>query len=182
VVAFLVDAGLVQRQPRGKIEEVDWKELLRRWSLDSPPQSRGEMSRLACARGIPDFLARLGSSGFLHALTGKAAFAQLAPPDVPDTAVLYVEDVPAALAQFGLHPTDQNTNVILVKPSDRSVFQRSSEQAGLRSVSPSLMAADLSESDAFESVLAWMATHESAWRRDSESSEVRQSSARAQSR
>ena len=64
VIAFLVDAGIAQRQPRGKIEAVDWMELLRRWSLDSPPQSRGEATQLACARGIPDFLARLGSSGF----------------------------------------------------------------------------------------------------------------------
>jgi hypothetical protein len=182
VIAFLVDAGIVQRQPRGKIEAVDWMELLRRWSLDSPPHSRGEATRLACARGIPDFLARLGSSGFLHALTGKIAFARLASSELPETAVLYVEDVLAALDQFSLHPADQNANVILVKPSDRSVFQRSSEEAGLRYVSPSLMAADVGESNAFESVLAWMSTHESAWRLESEGSEVGQGRARAQSR
>ena len=164
VVAFLTDAALVQRKPRGKIESVDWRELIQRWSLDAPLSSRGETAQLHCPRGIPDFLTRLGQSGYLHALTGGAAFAKLAKHDVAGPAVLYVDDVNDAVAQFKLHPAGRESNVVLVKPGDRSVFQRSSEAAGLRYVSPSLMAADLGSSDAFEPVLAWMSKHESAWR------------------
>jgi hypothetical protein len=168
VVAFLTEAGLLQRRPRGKIESVDWREVLRRWSLDAPLQSRGEASRHSCPRGIPDFLVRLGSSGYLHALTGDLAFARLANQDAPDTAVVYVDHVQETVAQFRLHPADAGATVLLVKPNDRSVFQRSTENAGLRYVSPSLMAADLGASDIFESVLAWMAKHESVWRLPSE--------------
>lgn len=164
VVAFLTETGLLHRKPRGKIESVDWLEVLRRWSLDAPMQSRGQASPQSCPRGVPDFLARLGSSGYLHALTGEIAFARLAALGVPDTAVVYVDDPQDAVAQFRLHPAGDEANVILVKPNDRSVFQRSTESAGLRYVSPSLMAADLGASDAFESVLLWMAKHESSWR------------------
>jgi hypothetical protein len=164
VVTFLADAGLVRRKPRGKIEEIDWPELLRRWSLDAPIQSRGQAARHRSPHGVPDFLDRLGRSGYLHALTGEIAFARLAPRTAADVAVVYVDNVAEAVAQFRLHPADNVANVVLVKPSDRSVFQRSTENAGLRYVSPSLMAADLSASPAFEPVLSWMAKHESTWR------------------
>jgi len=164
VVAFLAESGLVQRKLRGKIESVDWQELLRRWSLDTPLQLRGELSCHRYPPGSHAFLARLGQSGYLHALTGELAFARLAARDASDSAMLYVDDIRETVVQFSLHPTDGETNVTLIKPSDRSVFQRSTEAAGLRYVSPSLMAADLGDSDAFESVLAWMAKHESAWR------------------
>ena len=176
VVALLTETELLHRKPRGKIESVDWQELLRRWSLDAPLQSRGELSQHSCPRGIPDFLARLGSSGYLHALTGAQAFARLAAKDAPNTAVLYVDDLQEAVAQFRLHSADDGANVILVKPADRSVFQRSTENAGLRYVSPSLMAADLGASDAFEPVLAWMAKHAAAWRLPSGRSDIRQGS------
>jgi hypothetical protein len=165
VVAFLGDAGLLQRQPRGKIEQVAWQEILRRWSLDAPLRARGESSRFTSARGIPDFLARLGASGFLHALTGEIAFATMASAPPPGTAVAYVDDVQAAVDQFALHPAEEGANIILVKPVDRSVFLRSTEAAGLRFVSPSLMGADLGDSPQFESVLAWMAENEPVWRR-----------------
>jgi hypothetical protein len=165
VVAFLGDAGLLQRQPRGKIEEVVWREILRRWSLDAPLQARGESFGFTSARGIPDFLARLGPSGFLHALTGEIAFATVASTPLPDTAVAYVDDVQAAVDQFALHPAEDSANIILAKPIDRSVFLRSTETAGLRLVSPSLMMADLADRPCFDSALAWMADNESAWRR-----------------
>jgi hypothetical protein len=164
VVAFLAEAGLLRRKPRGKIEAIDWQELLRRWSLDTPLQSRGEVSHHRCPPGIPDFLTRLGQSGYLHALTGELAFARLSARNAPDTAILYVDDIGETVAQFMLHPADDEANVTLIKPNDRSVFQRSTEAAGLRYVSPSLMAADLGTSDTFETVLAWMAKHEPAWR------------------
>jgi hypothetical protein len=182
VVAFLGEADLLLRQPRGKIEEVNWKELLRRWSLDAPLQSRGEEARLKCARGIPEFLGRLGQSGFLHALTGEHAFAKLASLEVPETATLYVDDVAAARNQFSLHPANEGANVILVKPYDRSVFQRSSEAVGLRYVSPSLMVADLGESEAVEPALTWLARHESAWRQHSIDIEIRKRRTRAEGR
>jgi len=164
LVAFLVEGGFALRQPRGNIMTVHWQELLRRFALDSPLQARGESFRFLCARGVPDFLARLARSGFLHALTGESAFAGLALQPLPGVAVLYVDEIEDAVAQFALRPASDDADLILVKPADRSVFQRSREDRGLRYVSPSLMAADLGDDHAFETALGWMAAHESAWR------------------
>jgi len=166
VAAFLAEAGLVRRPRRGKIEEVDWQALLRRWARDAPAGARGLSRCFFYNRGIPDFLARLGASGFLHALTGESAFARLAASGAgaPSEARLYVDEVEAAVAQFDLHPAEEGGNVTLIKPADRSVFARSSEASGLRHASPSLMAVDMADEATFEFVLGWMAEHESAWR------------------
>jgi hypothetical protein len=164
VIAFLVKAGIVVRRPRGMVEKVDWQTLLRRWSWDAPLAARGTLCRTRYARGVPAFLTRLAASGLLHALTGRHAFTLLAAVPAPGVAVLYVDDVPDAVAQFGLHPVAGEANVILVKPADRSVYQRSREETGLRHVSPSLMVADLDEHDAVDATMLWLARHESKWR------------------
>jgi hypothetical protein len=165
VVASLAEAGWLERRPHGRIATVDWRPILRCWSSDAPLSSRGEMFHFHCARGLSDFLARLAQSGFLHALTGRRALAGLTAGPVSGAAVLYVDDVEAAVSQFGLRPAAGRADVVLVKPLDRSVFHRSREQEGLRYVSPSLMAADLDDANAFEVALDWMARHESTWRR-----------------
>ena len=90
-------------------------------------------------------------------------------------------DFPAA-AQFGLHPESGAGNVILVKPADRSVFQRSREESGLRRVSPSLMTADLDEGPAFTAALRWLAKHKTQWRQKLHPPEVGQRGRSAQSR
>lgn len=174
VIALLDEAGIVERQPRGRIVDVDWQALLRRWSLDAPLFTRGEIFRCLCARGVPDFLARLARSGFLHALTGPSAFAAMAAETLPRTAVLYVDDVEAAVAQYGLRPAADDADLVVVKPTDRSVFQRSREKNGQRYVSPSLMAADLDGHDAFEAALRWMAKHAASWQEKLAPSEVGQ--------
>lgn len=165
VMAFLGEAGMVERKPRGKIETVDWQEILRRWSLDAPLPARGEATTFLASRGMEDLLARLATSGFLHALTGDAAFAQMANRPRPNTLVMYVDEPDEAVRQFGLHPMIDDPNVVLVKPADHSVFQRSYEKDGFRYVSPSLMAADLDDEQLFEQALAWMTEHEADWRR-----------------
>lgn len=164
VVAYLGESGMLKRKPRGAIDEVDWQEILRRWSLDSPFGSRGEVAPFVAGRGQPDLLARLASSGFLHAITGSSAFARLASHPDPEKVVMYVDDCAAAVDQFGLHPAERGADVVLVKPADRSVFHRSYERDHLRYVSPSLMAADLEDEPTFERCLTWMAKHESDWR------------------
>lgn len=165
VITFLGEAGMVERKPRGKIEAVDWQEVLRRWSLDAPMPSRGESATFLASRGIDDLLSRLAISGFLHTLTGETAFAQMANRPRPSRLAMYVDEPDEAVRQFGLHPIGDEANVVLVKPADRSVFHRSYEKDGLRYVSPSLMAADFDDEPSFEQALVWMVEHESDWRR-----------------
>jgi len=181
VLSYLTDTGIVQRQQRGRIEIVDWPELLRRWTLDAPGETRGEQTQYTRVAGLPDFLDRLGQSGFLHALTGELAMAKLMGHELPSTAVLYVDDRSEAVAQFRLHP-DDNGPIVLIAPTDRSVYQRSTELAGLRYVSPSLVAADLPSDDLLEKLLPWMSAHEPEWRQRPTSFESDKSSKRGKRR
>ena len=189
VLAYLTDTGIVRRQQRRMIETVDCPELLRRWTLDGPSETRGEPMRYTCVAGVPDFLARLAQSGFLHALTGELAMAKLTGRELPPTAWLYVDDREQAVAQFRLHPADAPADapaddgaIVLVTPNDRSVYQRSTETAGLRSVSPSLIAADLPSAELLEQLLTWMNAHEPAWRQPSSNLEGAQASKRGKRR
>lgn len=163
VLAYLGGSGLIRRRARGAIEEVDWPEVLRRWTLDAPIATRGRQIRYTAVAGIADFLSRLGASGFLHALTGEVAMTRLMDGPAPRTAALYVDDAQEAAAQFRLHAAEDGA-IELVTPADRSVYQRSTERAGLRCVSPSLIAADLDAAEQLERLIAWMRDHEQLWR------------------
>lgn len=164
VLALAGDAGWLERRHQGRVLAVDWPALLRAWAADAPLRTRGELCPCRCPRATTDFFARLARSGFLHALTGLAAYAALTSLPAPRPVVLYVDDAEAAMAQFGLRSATESPDLVLVKGAEPGVYQRSRERAGLRHVSPSLMAADLDGHEAFESALAWMAAHESAWR------------------
>jgi hypothetical protein len=166
VLSYLTDTGIVRRKQRGMVERVDWPELLRRWSLDAPGETRGQEMRYTRVAGLRDFLDRLGRSGFLHGLTGELAMARLMGRGMPSTAMVYVDDRAEAVAQFRLHP-DDNGDIRLITPADRSVYQRSTEKDGLRCVSPSLVGADLPSADLLEQLLAWMRDHEASWRQPS---------------
>jgi hypothetical protein len=92
-----------------------------------------------------------------------------------------VDDRSEAVAQFRLHPVDDGP-IVLITPMDRSVYQRSTEMAGLRYVSPSLVAADLASDELLEQLLAWMGTHEAGWRQPSSNFESDKSSPRSKRR
>ncbi len=181
VLLYLTDTGVVHRKQRGMVEFVDWPELLQRWTLDAPSETRGERTRYTCVAGLTEFLDRLGQSGFLHALTGELAMARLTGSDVPSTAVLYVDDRLEAVAQFRLHPAEDGP-IIVISATDRSVYQRSTEKAGLRCASPSLIAADLPDAELLEQLLTWMRLHEPAWRLPSSNFESDKSSKRCKNR
>jgi hypothetical protein len=164
MIGFLADAGLVERGPRGQVARVDWPALLAQWAEQAPLGSRGTRFPFRCPGGTDGFLVALARSGLLHALTGASAFAHLRGVVRAVPALLYVDDLEAAIAQLKLRPADKSADVILLEPHDRSVFHRSREAHGLRCVSPSLMAADLESRDARAEAVHWMAQHERTWR------------------
>jgi hypothetical protein len=171
VLAVLEQDGLLARARRGKLEKIDWANLLRRWALEAPLPSRVELTRLYEPRGLPRFLDRLARSGFLHAITGPMAACQQVPGVAPEAVFLYVHDVAGAIEQFGLHPVQAGNpaNVVLLRPEDILVFARADTVNGLSYAAPAQVAADLLSSPTgaahAEQLLAWMAQHEAEWRR-----------------
>lgn len=180
IISFLARARLVERRARGRIEGVDWQALVRRWTVDAPLLSRGERAVFVPGRDLSGLFTRLRTSAFLHAITGEWAFAALSERKPPEQVVMYVEDVACAAQQLALHHMSgagmggNAGTIVLVKPSDRSVFHRSWERDGLRFVSPSLMAGDIEDGAGREKALAWLAEHEQGWRRRSRPGEAGQ--------
>jgi len=82
---------------------------------------------------------------------------------------MYADD-PARLAEtVGLREADQGINVLLLRPFDPVVYERTWESEGLRYAAAPQIAVDLSsgsgrEPSEAEALLAWMKDNESAWR------------------
>jgi hypothetical protein len=79
-------------------------------------------------------------------------------------------DSPAAIGgELELIPTDQGANVVLLKPFDPVVWDRTSREDGVTFAAPSQVAVDCLTGNGRmpvegEAVLQWMVGNEDAWR------------------
>ncbi len=115
-------------------------------------------------------LRRLAQARLAHAVTGSLAATRLAPVAPPRLATLYVEEMDSAGRELDLRPADAGANVLLIEPSDASVFWGArTDEEGVRWAAPVQVAADLltgpgrAPAEA-EALLEWMASNEEAWR------------------
>jgi hypothetical protein len=170
-IEFLEAEGLVRRAARGRIETVEWRSLLERWSRDYGFQQSNSVSSYLEPRGLPAFMDRLSrSEGLTYAVTGTAAVQRYAPYAAARLAMVYVDDVTRAATTLGLRPVDAGANILLASGNHDVVFDRTVTENGLTLVAPSQAAVDLltgpgrSPAEA-EALLDWMETHQSDWRR-----------------
>lgn len=169
VLALLDTEALIVRTGRGRIEEVNWPALLRRWGQEAPLESRGTVLTYLEPRGIPAFLSRLGRCGERYAVSGSLAAARLAPIAASRLAVVWMEDAKDASVRLGLRPATAGANVLLVDPIDDGVFIGIQERDGVWYAAPSQVAADLLTSPGrgpaeAEELIAWMSKNEESWR------------------
>jgi hypothetical protein len=169
ILALLEAEALVARSGRGRIEQVDWVRLLRRWAQDAPFESRGHIVSLLEPRGLSVLLDRLGKSSIRYTVTGSLAGAKIAPIAPPRLAMVYVTDARAAAEQLGLRTVDSGANVLLIEAKDDGVFERAEVKEGVSYAAPSQVAADLLTSPGRgpaegEELISWMLAHEEAWR------------------
>jgi hypothetical protein len=169
VIALLYSEALVTRVGHGRIQNVDWRGLLRRWASEAPLESRGESNTYLEARGLPPFLDRLGKSREKYAVTGGLAATRLAPLAPPRLAMVWMKSCVDAAERLGLRPAEAGANVLLVEPIDDLVFEGAREDQGLWYAAPSQVAADLLTSPGRgpaegEALLEWMKGNEEVWR------------------
>jgi len=169
VVALLDREALVERRGYGRIEKVDWAQLLRRWGQDAPLESRGDQITCLEPRGHDALLSRLKDLTVRYALTGTLAAEKRAPVAPSRLAMLYLEDAAEMMPKLGLRPAEAGANVLLIEPKDDGVFVGASAREGVQYVALSQAAADLLTSPGrgpaeAESLIAWMAKNEDAWR------------------
>jgi hypothetical protein len=161
--------GLVTRDDRGSVTDLDWEGTIRRWSQDYEFVRSNQTAFYLDPRGIASFASRLSAADLNYAATGAFAAQRFAPTAPARQAAIYVEDSAAAAERLGLRPADAGANVILAEPFDPVVFDRSTVREELSVVAASQLAADLltgpgREPSEGNELLAWMRGHEDAWR------------------
>ncbi len=167
VVGLLDREALVERDDRGRIERVRRPELVRRWTQDYGLQKSNEAASYVAPRGIPALLDGLrGARGY--SITGSLAASRRSPVAPSRLAVVYAADPVALAEELGLTATEAGTNVLLLRPYDPVVFERTWSEDGLAFASLSQVAADLLTSPGRgpsegEALLRWMGEHVRGW-------------------
>ncbi|MBV8582252.1 MAG: hypothetical protein JOZ86_16640 [Candidatus Eremiobacteraeota bacterium] len=164
----LLERDLLVRRSRGAVEEVEWKDLIRRWGPDLAKDRK--METCLAPRGVDDELARLRNADLPYALTGSYASASLAPAVIPASLDIYVKSVREARAALALHEAEGVGNVRLIEAFDRVAFERTIVWDDLILASPSQIAADLvtlprRSADELNELFSWMERNAADWRR-----------------
>lgn len=172
VLSFLETEALILRGDRGEVVEVDWPDLLRRWTRDYSLTGSNRAYTFLEPRGLSNLLdrvKRLPDSAQIYAVTGSLAAVQIAPFAPPRLATVYVENAARAADTLALRPAESGANVLLVEPFDSVAFDRSWERDGITYAALSQVAADLLTAPGRapvegEELVRWMEEHEGVWR------------------
>lgn len=169
---YLAGEGLLTRAGRGPITEVDWPELLRRWSQEARYLDTSTTRGFLEPRGIDSLVEKLGkqTSSQRYAVSGSLASQPYAPYAEARLGLVYTEEPLMIASDLGLRPVEAGANVILATPRSPVVFERTSTWRNITIVAPSQAVADLlggpgrnpAEGDY---LLDWMKENPDAWRR-----------------
>lgn len=161
--------GLVTRDERRAVVELDWEAAIRRWIQDYDFTRSNSVSYFLEPRGLDAFVAKLTKLGVRYATTGASAAQRFTPIAPARQAAAYV-DAPAVVAdKLNLRRAETGANVVLAQPFDAVVFERTTSSDGLRLVGAGQLAADLLTGPGREpaegnELLAWMHANEEDWR------------------
>jgi hypothetical protein len=174
-VSRLLDAldreALVERSRRGRVEEADMAGLLRRWAESYDVLKTNDAFTFLAPRGASDALSRLTGppTPMSVAVTGSFAAVRVAPVAAPALLIAYSNEIETVADTLGLLPADEGANVALLRAFDPVVWEKTSEDAGIRYVAPSQGAVDCLTGTGRmpaegEALIAWMVENEASWR------------------
>ena len=163
------DEIVTKESPRGRIVQVDWEDLVRRWAMDYDFASSNALTTWLAPRGTRALFSRLRDTGSRYAVTGSFAGHRVAPIAEPRLAALYVDDPDTAAQSLGLRPAETGGNVLLVRPFDPVVFERAEHDDGITFARVTQVLLDLMTGPGrgpaeAEALLAWMRNHEDLWK------------------
>ena len=169
VAQFLEQEDLLQRDPAGRIADVQWRQVLVRWAQDYHFLTSNHAKTFLEPRGLDALLQKLQKADWPYAVTGSFATLPLGAIAPPRLAALYVPNSAQAAEHLHVHRADRGANVLLVEPFDPVVFERTIHVDGIIYAAVTQVAADLLTSPGrgpqeAEWVLEWMGEHEDAWR------------------
>jgi len=172
LVELLDSEGLLERERRGNVTDVGWRQLLERWSEDYRFLDSNTTQGFLEPRGINVLQENLrNGTGQRYAVTGSLAAAPYAPYADPRLAMIYADDAPALARELGLRPVDSGANVILASPRSPVVFERTKTVTNITLVAPSQAAVDLLAGPGRNPVegnalLEWMERNPDEWRQE----------------
>ena len=169
VANLLSQEALVTKEGRGKITQVEWPALLRRWAQEYSFTTSNQADNFLEPRGLSSLLTKLSDTPHNYAVSGSLAATQISPIAGPRLAVVYVEDVLPFARELDLRPTESGTNIILAKPFDSVVFERTWKRGGVVYAALSQVVVDLLTSSGrgpneAEELIGWMEQNEDEWR------------------
>jgi hypothetical protein len=165
----LDDEALIQRTKRGRVESVEIAPTLRRWADSYDVFKSNRPTMYLAPPGAARALRQLGSTQSRTAVTGSFAAVRYAPVAAPAMLTAYAEDPSAVAASLDLIPADQGANVVLLRPFDPGVWDRTSVEENITYAAVSQAAVDCLTGNGRmpvegEALLSWMVDNESAWR------------------
>lgn len=170
VVQTLVRDALVVRTARGPITSVDWSALLRRWAEDYSPFKQSRVSWYLAPRGLGPVVDTLQTLRGGYVVSGAWAATLYAPVAPARLLLCYADDVQKLAKALDLRQVETGMNVVLARPFDDVVSERTAERDGVSVAALSQVVADLLTSpgrgpNEAEALMMWMVEHESVWRR-----------------
>jgi hypothetical protein len=164
----LADEALIERTKRGQVSSTDVPAILRRWTESYDVFETNRSLSFVAPRGPANLLKRLAGDRDI-AVTGSFAAVRLAPVAGPALLVAYTRDTERTATAFGLLPADRGANVVLLRPFDDVVWERTTVDDGISYVSPSQVAMDCLTGNGRmpsegEALLTWMVENETEWR------------------
>lgn len=165
----LDEEALLERNRRGTVESLDITRLLRRWTETYSVLRSNEATTFIAPRGATDTLERIRDLPQPTAITGSFAAVRRAPVAAPALLAVYTDQPTAVADALELLPADAGANVLLLRPYDPVVWERTSIDDDITYVADSQAAADCLTGNGRmpaegQALLEWMAATESAWR------------------
>ena len=163
------DEIVTKEGPRGRIVSVDWEALARRWAMDYDFASSNVLTTWLEPRGARALLGRLRDASFRYAVTGSFSANRLAPITEPRLITLFADDPEAAAQSQGLRPAETGGNVLIVRPFDPVVFDRTEYDEGITHARVTQVLLDLMTGPGrgpaeAEALLEWMRGNEDKWK------------------
>jgi hypothetical protein len=171
ILESLNEQALIEREPRGKVTDVDWPALLRARAnyldLLGRRTTKGYIAPTG-AQSALDALARRNPEG-LWAVSGSFAAVRFAAVAAPALLVLYAMNPVVLAGDLGLLEADQGVNVALIRPTNYGPFDRTEPVDGIVWAGISQVVLDCLSGNGRmpaegEALIEWMMQNEVTWR------------------
>lgn len=169
VVGLLERDGLLEREPRGPVTQLDWEGTLWRWSEDYRVTDTARTVTYIEPRGIPALVDKLAETSAQYVVTGRLGVPPEATVIPARNAWIYTRDIAALSQAVDIRPTDAGINVLVLDAFDDVVYDRTTTANDLAVVATSQLAVDLltgpgRSGPQGEELLSWMAENQDQWR------------------